>query len=108
MMADSHRGWAWTRAFLGLQAKEIHVCGDSSVLEMLKSITKTCGDELVVHNYERWKELSVEGQSLGGSWKNVGEGDCVVAFSRKEIFQIKVGSTSSFGCSLLLKVLSLG
>lgn len=90
MMADDHRGWAWTRAFLGLQAKEIHVCGDSSVLQMLKRITKTCGDELTVHNYKRWKQLKVEKGSLEGSWKDIIEGDCVVAFSRKEIFQIKV------------------
>ena len=28
MIADEDRGWAWTRAFLGCQAKEIHLCGD--------------------------------------------------------------------------------
>lgn len=96
MMADDHRGWAWTRALLGLQAKEIHVCGDSSVLRMLKRIANTCGDELEVRNYERWKPLSVEEASFGGSWEQVDEGDCVVAFSRKEIFQIKVGLQTGF------------
>lgn len=27
MIGDERRGWAWCRAFLGLQAEEIHVCG---------------------------------------------------------------------------------
>jgi ATP-dependent RNA helicase SUPV3L1/SUV3 len=27
MIANNERGWAWTRALLGLRAKEIHVCG---------------------------------------------------------------------------------
>lgn len=28
MIGDEDRGWAWTRAFLGCQAKEVHLCGD--------------------------------------------------------------------------------
>lgn len=27
LIGDEHRGWAWSRAFLGLLADEIHVCG---------------------------------------------------------------------------------
>lgn len=27
LIADVNRGWAWTRAFMGLVADEIHVCG---------------------------------------------------------------------------------
>ncbi len=28
MIGDQERGWAWTRAFLGCQAREVHLCGD--------------------------------------------------------------------------------
>ena len=28
MVKDFQRGWAWTRALLGLAAEEIHVCGE--------------------------------------------------------------------------------
>lgn len=38
MIADSHRGYAWTRALLGLKADKIHICGDPSVLA--KSLLK--------------------------------------------------------------------
>ena len=27
LIGDAHRGWAWTQAFLGIQAKTIHLCG---------------------------------------------------------------------------------
>jgi hypothetical protein len=28
MIKDFQRGWAWTRAILGIPAEEIHVCGE--------------------------------------------------------------------------------
>ena len=28
MVKDFQRGWAWTRALLGIPAQEIHVCGE--------------------------------------------------------------------------------
>ena len=30
MVKDYQRGWAWTRALLGVAAKEVHVCGEVS------------------------------------------------------------------------------
>jgi hypothetical protein len=38
MLADSQRGWAWTRALIGLLSPEIHLCGDHTVLELVKKI----------------------------------------------------------------------
>lgn len=36
MIGDRDRGWGWTRALLGLPAKEIHVCGDPAALPLLQ------------------------------------------------------------------------
>jgi hypothetical protein len=30
MVKDYQRGWAWTRALLGVPAEEVHVCGEVS------------------------------------------------------------------------------
>lgn len=30
MIGDEGRGWAWSRALMGVPAKEVHLCGDSS------------------------------------------------------------------------------
>lgn len=90
MMTDPFRGYAWTRAFLGLKADEIHLCGDPSVLNIVRKICEDTGDELVEQRYDRFKPLVVEAKTLLGDLKNVRSGDCVVAFSRREIFEVKL------------------
>ncbi|KZV47813.1 hypothetical protein F511_40551 [Dorcoceras hygrometricum] len=90
MMADPCRGYAWTRALLGLKADEIHLCGDPSVLNVVRTICSGTGDELIEQHYERFKPLVVEAKTLVGDLKNVRSGDCIVAFSRREIFEVKL------------------
>ncbi|KAL8481181.1 hypothetical protein ACS0TY_027635 [Phlomoides rotata] len=90
MLADPSRGYAWTRALLGLKADEIHLCGDPSVLNIVRKVCSDTGDELVEQHYERFKPLVVEAKTLLGDLKNVKSGDCVVAFSRREIFEVKL------------------
>ncbi|XP_074274551.1 DExH-box ATP-dependent RNA helicase DExH18, mitochondrial isoform X2 [Silene latifolia] len=90
MMADSSRGFAWTRALLGLNADEIHLCGDPSVLNIVRKICSDTGDELVEQHYDRFKPLVVESKTLQGDFRNIKSGDCVVAFSRREIFEVKL------------------
>ncbi|KAG8082115.1 hypothetical protein GUJ93_ZPchr0014g47226 [Zizania palustris] len=90
MMADPVRGYAWTRALLGLKADEIHLCGDPSVLKIVRKICANTGDNLEVRQYERFKPLVVEAKTLLGDLKNVRSGDCIVAFSRREIFEVKL------------------
>lgn len=63
MMSDEYRGWAWTRAFLGLQADEVHVCGDPSAVPLLRSLCAATGDILVQNEYERFKPLTLNSVS---------------------------------------------
>ncbi|KMZ56797.1 ATP-dependent RNA helicase, mitochondrial (SUV3) [Zostera marina] len=90
MASDLNRGHAWTRALLGLKADEIHLCGDPSALKLVRKICKCVGDELIEHHYQRFKPLVVEAKTLLGDLKNVRPGDCIVAFSRREIFEVKL------------------
>lgn len=90
MMSDSYRGYAWTRALLGLKADEIHLCGDPTVLNIVRKICSDTGDELHEHHYGRFKPLVVEAKTLLGDLRNVRSGDCIVAFSRREIFEVKM------------------
>ncbi|KAI4352583.1 hypothetical protein L6164_006820 [Bauhinia variegata] len=90
MLADSYRGYAWTRAFLGLKADEIHLCGDPSVLDIVRKICRDTGDELLEQHHDRFKPLVVEAKTLLGDLRKIRSGDCVVAFSRREIFEVKL------------------
>jgi len=95
MISDPFRGSAWTRALLGAQAKEIHVCGGLEAHDLVKKIAELCGDEFELSEYARFSSLSVAEKSISrvsnkaGSYKAVQPGDCVVAFSRNDIFAIK-------------------
>ncbi|PIA13923.1 P-loop containing nucleoside triphosphate hydrolase protein [Coemansia reversa NRRL 1564] len=89
MLSDLHRGWAWTTALMGLRAKEIHLCGEPSAVPLVKRICESMDEEVEVREYTRLGKLKVSGVSLDGDLGNVRKGDCVVVFSRKEIYEIK-------------------
>lgn len=89
MIEDDFRGWAWTRAFLGVRAKEVHLCGDPSSEMIIRNLVARTGDNLVVKRYERLSPLVVEREPLQTNLKNLKEGDCIVAFSKRELLDWK-------------------
>jgi ATP-dependent RNA helicase SUPV3L1/SUV3 len=80
MINHPDRGWAWTQAFLGLQAKEIHLCGEARAVPLIRELCALIGDKVHVHEYERLTPLKVASKSLG-SLSKLEKGDCVVSFS---------------------------
>ncbi|KAF9359538.1 RNA helicase [Mortierella sp. AD094] len=89
MLADPSRGWAWTQALLSLPAQEIHLCGEPTVVELVKKICAMTNEEVIVNNYDRLSKLEVQEASIYGDFKKIQKGDCVVTFSRKNIFSLK-------------------
>ncbi|KAI0218677.1 RNA helicase [Massospora cicadina] len=87
---DQQRGWAWTRALLGVQAHEIHLCGEETAVPIVKEICRELNEEVVVNTYERLSPLEVSSKSLRGFYGSIQEGDCLVTFSRSAIFRHKV------------------
>lgn len=89
MLADSDRGWAWTQAFLGVQAQEVHLCGELRTIELVKSLCAGLGEKLIIHRYERLSPLEMEAKSLRGNLKNLQKGDAIILFSRVAIHAMK-------------------
>jgi ATP-dependent RNA helicase SUPV3L1/SUV3 len=89
MIAHNQRGYAWTKALQGLRAREIHVCGGLEASSIVADLVRETGDEFELIKYERFSELQVEETSLRGDYSKIEPGDCVVAFSRADIFSIK-------------------
>ncbi|CAF0933042.1 unnamed protein product [Adineta steineri] len=87
MIRDPQRGWAWTRALLGLQAKEIHLCGEISTKELIEQLMITTGDEFEIREYKRLTKLSYLDEALE-AFDNVKSGDCFVCFNKSDIFHI--------------------
>ncbi len=88
MMADPFRGWAFTQAFLGLQAKTIYMCGEQAAVPLIQSICQETGDECEVVEFKRLSPLSVQSKPIGSDLSKIQAGDCVVAFSRRQIFDL--------------------
>jgi ATP-dependent RNA helicase SUPV3L1/SUV3 len=89
MIGDPQRGSSWTRALLGLPCPEVHVCGDPAAIPAVTAVLAATGDTLEIVHYSRLSQLSVSPESLGSDYGRVQPGDCVVAFSRKDIYTIR-------------------
>ena len=48
MIEDSQRGGAWTRALLGLPAREIHLCGHECAIGLVSRLASSMGEPLEV------------------------------------------------------------
>ncbi|QDS73134.1 hypothetical protein FKW77_001604 [Venturia effusa] len=81
MLANDDRGWAWTMAFIGVRAAEVHVCGEERALPLIQRLAAGMGDKVIVHRYERLTSLVPERKSLRGNLSKLRKGDCLVTFS---------------------------
>lgn len=88
MIADSRRGEAWTNAVLGVQAKEIHMCGEESAVPLVTKLAKITGDDIEINRYKRLGKLTVSKKEVG-HFKNLEKGDCMIAFSKRKILELK-------------------
>ena len=95
MLTDPSRGSIWTNALLYVNAKEVHCCGEATVVDVVTRLAKLCSDEVEVRHYQRLNPLQIAHKSLHGNWSNVQRGDCIVTFSRAGIFQIKAAIEST-------------
>jgi len=82
MIASDERGWAWMAAVLGIQARELHLCGEERAVDLIQNLAARIGDKCIVHRYERLNPLYTMAESLQGDFSNLQKGDCVVSFTR--------------------------
>ncbi|GME21870.1 ATP-dependent RNA helicase suv3 [Neofusicoccum parvum] len=89
LIGDIERGWAWTQALLGVQAKEVHLCGEARTVPLIRELAASMGDEVEVHTYERLTPLKMDKRHMGYNFKELRKGDCIVAFSVIEIHGLR-------------------
>ncbi|KAK0163274.1 hypothetical protein PV327_006974 [Microctonus hyperodae] len=87
LLKDYGRGWAWTRALLGIPADEIHLCGEAGAIDLVRALLSTTGEDLEVRRYKRLTELELDSSALI-SLKNISPGDCIVCFSKNDIYTV--------------------
>ncbi|KAG5468305.1 hypothetical protein LSCM1_02284 [Leishmania martiniquensis] len=106
MIADRDRGWAWTRALLGLPAREIHLCGEARALPLIQNLLNATNERrnlsLVAH--KRLVPLAVS-PSLRSRLQpeTVENGDCFVCFSKRRVLELrdKLNRLPGVACSAI-------
>ncbi len=86
LISDQSRGSHWLKAICMINAKEVHICMSPDRLELVISLIEEMGSRYEVKTYERLTPLK-----YSGSFKDlldVKRGDCVIAFSRKNVLSI--------------------
>lgn len=87
MIEDLDRGHSWTKAILGVRAKEIHICMSASAKKVVTHLIDLCGDEWEIHEYERKTPLVFEDRPFSFP-EDVEEGDALIVFTKKSVLDI--------------------
>ena len=88
LLGDASRGWAFTRALLGVPAEELHLCGDSAATALVCRLARDAGEEVEVREYSRLQPLRVLRKSVE-DLTDVRKGDALVAFSRRAVHALR-------------------
>ena len=87
LVADTDRGHSWTKAILGLRAREIHICMSPAAEQAICHLIGLCSDEYETKRYERKTELICEEEPFVFP-DDVQEGDALIAFSKKSVLDV--------------------
>ena len=86
MIADRQRGYAWTRAILGVQAPEIHLCAAPEAKDLLIRIIESCGDSWELEIHKRKTPLLCMNHTM--DYTRVQPGDALITFSKVGVLSI--------------------
>ena len=87
MIADRDRGWAWTRAILGVCADEVHVCMSVDAKEIVCKLIEQCGEEYEIIYHYRNTSLVFEDNPFKYP-DDIRKNDALVVFSRKSVLAV--------------------
>ena len=86
MIADPQRGYAWTRAILGVLAPEVHLCAAPEAEQLLIRLIDSCGDSWEVVRHERTTPLICMNRTV--DYQRVQPGDALITFSKVGVLSV--------------------
>ncbi len=104
MINDRDRGWAWVNAIIGAPAKKVYMTGSSDALEAIEALAKWLGEELEIICFERKNPLSLMTEAT--PLNQIRPQTAVIAFSRKDVLQLKQQLSRNYKVSVVYGNLS--
>ncbi len=86
MIADGPRGYAWTRAILGVLAPEVHLCAAPEAKELLLRLIESCGDSVEVEMHQRTTPLVCMNRTV--DYHRIQPGDALITFSKVGVLSV--------------------
>ncbi|MEH2937207.1 helicase-related protein [Lawsonibacter sp. JLR.KK007] len=86
MIADRQRGYAWTRAVLGVLAPEVHLCAAPEAKDLLIRLIESCGDSVEVEVHQRTTPLICMSHTV--DYQRVQPGDALITFSKVGVLSV--------------------
>ncbi len=86
MIADPQRGYAWTRAILGVLAPEVHLCAAPEAEDLLVRLIESCGDSCEVEIHKRTTPLICMTRTV--DYHRVQPGDALITFSKVGVLSV--------------------
>ena len=86
MISDRERGYAWTRAILGVQAPEVHLCAAPQAKDLLIRLIESCGDDYEIEIHKRKTPLLCMTHTV--DYTRIQPGDALITFSKVGVLSI--------------------
>ena len=86
MIADRQRGYAWTRAILGVLAPEVHLCAAPEAEDLLVRLIESCGDSCEVEVHQRTTPLICMSRTVDPH--RIQPGDALITFSKVGVLRV--------------------
>lgn len=88
MVADRDRGWAWTKAILGINADKIHICAAPYAKDIIIHTIEECGDDYEIVEHQRQTPLRMDEYKFKLKASSIKKGDALIVFSRRAVHAI--------------------
>ena len=86
MIADRQRGYAWTRAILGVLAPEVHLCAAPEAKHILIRLIESCGDSYEIEYHKRKTPLLCMKRTV--DVERMQPGDALITFSKVGVLSV--------------------
>ncbi len=87
MLADSDRGWAWTRAMIEANCPDIHMIAPVTARPLIERMAEAADLNLIVQEHHRLTPIQVADEAW--SLRNLPPQTILVAFSRRRVLELK-------------------